>query len=403
MIPYKEAIDIIEFAASEIVLSKQSVPLSLIEGRICANDIRSPLSMPPFDNAAMDGFALRAEECAKKLPLKTHVIAGDTVAALKLLPGECCAIMTGAPVPEGADSIIPVEQSTVDKNTVSFAAKAKCGDHIRKAGSDFARGDLVVEQGTILSLRHILPLAALGIGEVNVYARPKVAFIATGREIVDTPGQKLKEGQIYNSNLPYAAAFLRHAGAEVLPQATIPDNPALFQKTIKSLMQDNVPLIISSGAVSAGSHDFIRNSLEETGAHILFHKVAIKPGKPVLFAKLPNGSLYLGLPGNPVSTAVGLRFFVAPLLAALTGQKPEPRYFARAKTSLSRKPGLRLFLKARMEVSPTGVLEAEFLDGQESYKTGPFLSMNSWAVAPEDKQAIDINDIIEVFPLSLFS
>lgn len=402
MISYSEALNIICRETSLLPPVKESVDVSSISGHVCAVNIISPLSIPPFDNTAMDGFAVRAGD-GTTLKLKTRVIAGDTAEGLEIFSGECCEIMTGAPLPKGADAVVPVEQASKNGGLVSFSAAAKPGDHIRRAGSDFMQGAPVVRQGDLLGTRHVLPLASLGIGRVDVYSKPRVAFIPTGREIVDQLGQKLEAGQIYNSNLPYALAFLKEAGTEVMPQATVPDDPVQFQSTVKKLMDEDVPLIISSGAVSAGSHDFIRSSLEEMGATILFHKVAIKPGKPVLFARLPNGGLYMGLPGNPVSTAVGLRFFVQPLLAALMQQKAEQPFFARAKTPLSRKAGLRLFLKTRIDVSPQGILEAHFLDGQESYKTAPFLTMNGWAVIPEDRQAIDINDIIEVFPAHPFS
>lgn len=402
MISYREAVDIIRREADGIRLVTEMVDLPSIKGRICADNVTSSLNVPSFDNAAMDGFAMQSGDTAKKLKIKAHVTAGDTVGSLEISSSECYEIMTGAPIPKGVDSIIPVEQSSREGDMVSFSATARSGDHIRTAGSDFMSGAMIIKQGALLGTQHVLPLAALGIGKLSVYSKPKIAFIPTGREITDRLDHKLEEGKIYNSSLPYALAFLTEAGAEVLPHETIPDNPEQFQATIRKLMNEGVSLIISSGAVSAGSHDFIRSSLEEMGATILFHKVAIKPGKPILFAKLSNGALYFGLPGNPVSTAVGLRFFVQPLLSALTHQPPELPVFARAKTSLSRKPGLRLFLKARIGVSPEGVLEAELLDGQESYKAGPFLSMNGWAVISEDRQVVDINDVIEVFPQSLF-
>lgn len=403
MITYREAVNIIRREAAGIRLATEKVDLSLIKGRVCADKVISPLNVPSFDNSAMDGFALQYGDAVKKLKIKARVTAGDTIHGLKISAGECCEIMTGAPLPQGTETIIPVEQAKREGDMVSFSVMPRPGDHIRKTGSDFMSGAQIIKQGTLLETPHILPLAALGIGKLNVYSKPKVAFIPTGREVTDRLDQTLEEGKIYNSSLPYALAFLAEAGAEVLPQETIPDNPEQFQAAVERLMKKDVRLIISSGAVSAGSHDFIRGSLEKMGAVILFHKVAIKPGKPILFAKLPNGALYLGLPGNPIATSVGIRFFVQPLLSALTHQPPELPVFARAKTSLSRKPGLRLFLKAKIGVSPEGVLEAELLDGQESYKTGPFLSMNGWAVIPEDRQVIDINDITEVFPLRLFS
>jgi len=402
MITYDEALSIIRREAARVELKTENVDLSALRNRVSAGRVVSPLSIPPFDNAAMDGFAMQSVDAQKKLNMKARIVAGDTAKSIEVFSGECCEIMTGAPLPKGADSIVPVEQAKMEGNVVSFSVSAHPGDHVRRAGSDFMAGVPVIEKGETLGVEHVLPLATLGIGKIEVYKKPKVAFIPTGREIADQPGQKLREGQIYNSNLPYAMAFLAEAGVEVLPQATIPDDPAQFKVTVKKLMGEGVNLILSSGAVSAGSHDFIRASLEEMGASILFHKVAIKPGKPVLFAKLPGGTLYLGLPGNPVSTAVGLRFFVKPLLTAMMHQRPEKTLHARAKTSLSKKAGLRMFLKARLETSAEGILTVELLEGQESYKTSPFLAMNGWAVIPEDAQVIDINDIIEVFPLGHF-
>lgn len=404
MVSYEEALNIIRRAVSGIVLPTELIDVFAVHGRVSAEDIISPLSIPPFDNSAMDGYAVRTGDFKNGttvLNLKSRIIAGDTVDGLEMTAGDCCEIMTGAVVPFGADAIIPVEQSSRDGDNISFSVMPEAGDHIRRRGSDFLQGSAVLECGTLLGVQHVLPLASLGIGKIAVYCQPKIAFIPTGLEIIDQLDKPLEDGKIYNSNLPYAMAFLCELGAEVLPQATIRDDPAQFQTAIKKLLADKVDLIISSGAVSAGSHDFIRSSLESMGAEILFHKVAIKPGKPVLFAKLPNGALYLGLPGNPVATAAGLRFFVQPLLEALTNQPSVPPVFARLKTPFKRKAGLRLFLKAKTSVSAEGVLEVEFLDGQESYKTAPFLAMNAWAVILEEFASLGVNDLIAVFPLKI--
>ena len=406
MISYSSAIDILCREAARLNVATEAVALAEINGRIAAANIVSPLNIPPFDNSSMDGFAVRTADfnaSGTTLQLKGSLIAGDRAGNIEVPTGTCCEIMTGAPVPKGADSIVPVELVSKVDGMVTFSSAPKPEEFIRRVGSDFMRDTPVVAQGDLLTMQHILPLAALGIGRVEVYTKPKIAFIPTGREIVDSLDQNLAEGQIYNSSLPYTQTFLARAGAEVLLQPTIADQPAVFQRTVEKLMQNQVTLILSSGAVSAGSHDFIRSSLEALGATILFHKVAIKPAKPVLFAVLPNGTLYLGLPGNPVSTAVGLRFFVRPLLSALMQQKPEQAFFAKVMTPLARKPALRLFLKAKIDVSAAGILEVRLLDGQESYKTSPFLAMNGWAVIPEDKVAVEVGEIIQVFPLDRLS
>ncbi len=402
MITYHSALDILRQEASKVRLAPETIDLSAIHGRICADDVVSPISIPPFDNSAMDGFAVRIadfKEGSAKLQVRARMIAGDAIGTIEVSSGTCCEIMTGAAVPKGADSIVPVELTSRLGELISFGANPQKNEFIRHAGSDFMRGTPVIAQGTLLGTRHILPLAALGIGKVNVYSKPRVAFIPTGSEVVDDLDQALGDGQIYNSSHPYAQNFLTQSGAEFLPQSTIADDTQAFKTAVGRLMGENISLIISSGAVSAGSHDFIRSSLEEMGATIVFHKVAIRPGKPVLFALLPSGTLYLGLPGNPVSTAAGLRFFVHPLLAAMMKLEPEKPSFARVRTRLVQKPPLRLFLKAKIGVSLEGITEVDFLDGQESYKTSPFLAMNGWAVVPEDWTTVNENDIVEIFPL----
>src|SRR3990167_1918936 len=403
MITYDKALTILRKEASHFQPAKEMVSLSAINGRISTADIISPLNVPSFDNSAMDGFAVRMDDFENNRPtlkVKSRIIAGDVVGNFELSSGTCCEIMTGATIPKGANSIIPVEWANRTGGLVSFSVTPRKDEFIRQAGSDFRQGVSVIKSGTLFITHHVLPLAALGIGKVEVYSKPKVAFIPTGREIVENFNQELGEGQIYNSTLPFAEAFLSGSHVEFLPQKTIADDPHAFQTTVSKLAHVGVSLIISSGAVSAGSHDFIYSSLEEIGATILFHKVAIRPGKPILFARLPKGTFYLGLPGNPISTAVGLRFFVRPFLAALMQQKPEQSFLARVKTPLSKQPGLRLFLKAKINVSSQGVLEVFFLDGQESYKTSPFLIMNSWAMLSETTTAVAENDVIEVFPLS---
>ncbi len=402
MITYDNALTILRGEVSNFQSQKEMINLSAINGRISATDIISPLNVPSFDNSAMDGFAVHTDDFENNcttLKVKARIIAGDVVGNLALISGTCYEIMTGAAIPKGANSIIPVELANRIDESVSFSVTPRKDKFIRRAGSDFKQGVSLITSGTLLNTHHVLPLASLGIGQIEVYSKPKVAFIPTGREIVEDFNQALGEGQIYNSTLPFAEAFLSRSHVEFLPQKTIADDAQAFQTTISKLAHENISLIISSGAVSAGSHDFIFSSLKEMGATILFHKVAIKPGKPILFARLPNGTFYMGLPGNPISTAVGLRFFVRPLLAALMQQKPEPSFLARVKTPLSKPPGLRLFLKAKITVSAQGVMEVSFLDGQESYKTSPFLSMNSWAVLPETTTAVIENDVIEVFPI----
>ncbi|TNE32293.1 MAG: molybdopterin molybdenumtransferase MoeA [Alphaproteobacteria bacterium] len=406
MISYQEAYDIVIKAAQARVMRQEMVDLSAITGYIAAEDMSAPLAIQPFDNSAMDGFAvMRAdleganENNAALLRVAGMVAAGDNAAAVQIARGTCARIMTGAPVPEGADAVVPVELTEMRDDAVVFKACPHLHDNIRMAGEDFQVGDNVLTKGQKLSAAHILPLASLGIGQVKVFSRARAAFLATGKELVDDLTQPLPEGQIYNTNGPYGVAVLKTLGADCVVSSTIPDEEEAFIKTLEALMAQDLDLVISSGAVSAGEFDFVKAGLEKIGAEILFHKVRMKPGKPNLFARLPNGSLYFGLPGNPAATAVGLRFFVAPALRAMTGQAREISSFAIAETPFKKKPGLSMFLKAVQYIDDEGRLRVSFADGQQSFMVHPFLTANAWAVVPEEATEIRAEERAEIYPL----
>ncbi len=327
------------------------------------------------------------------------IAAGDAVPDKPLQTGECIEIMTGAPTPPDADAVVPVELVDVDGDQVYFKAKPKTGANIRRAGEDFQKNMNVLKAGQIIHPQHVMPLAALGVHHVKVFKKPRAAFLATGDELVEDLSQDLKSGQIYNSNRPYGLAALNAMGVECVNASSLPDDSKKFTALLENLTQQNVDFIVSSGAVSAGKFDFVREGLEEAGAEILFHKVKIKPGKPNLFARLPNGTLYFGLPGNPVATTAGLRFFVQTCMHAMLGMEEEKPVQAKAMTPFKKREGLRMFLKARAESWEDGLLTVDLLDGQASFMVRPFLNMNCWAVAPENAEEIKAGDIIDIYPL----
>lgn len=407
MITYDEAIEIIRSAGAACLLENENVPLDRIAGRICAETVKAPIANQPFDNSAMDGFALKAEELASAAndnPVTMKIIgcvaAGGSAPAKAPSRGQCYEIMTGAPMPPGCDAVIPVEESERHKDKVMFRVPAHKDDNVRHAGEDFVAGQTVLEPGHLMGPQHILPLATLGIAHVKAVRRPKVAVLSTGLEVTDDLSADLNPGQIYNSTGPYLRAMLPEFGAEVFACGTVADEPDVFQSKLDCISKNKADIIVSTGAVSAGAYDFIREGLEKRGAQILFHKVKIRPGKPVLFAKLPDGGpFYVGLPGNPVASAVGLRFFVYPLIRAMQGLSPEQPQYALLKNDYSKKADFRFLLRAIVTHSDKTTHEVEIMGKQQSFMVSPFIDANAWAIAPEGVETIKAGNVVSVFPL----
>lgn len=407
LISYTEALSLCLNAAPRITAVK-TVSLHESVGRICAVAINAPLDVQPFDNAAMDGYALRHADIAgasasqpANLRVCGKVAAGDHPDRVgAIAPGACVRIMTGAPVPAWADTVIPYEHTREDQGTAYFTDPLRMGANIRRAGTDFKKGAPVLNPGQRIGAQMILPLATLGIARLSVLRRPKVAFISTGRELIDDPDAPLQPGQIYNSNRAGALAMLDAVGADIVSTHTIADDPDAFQNVLQQLSgADGPDIIISSGAVSAGDHDFIRPALEKAGAEILYHKIKIRPGKPNLLARLADGRLYFGLPGNPVATAAGLRFLVIPTLRRMGGMADETPIFAHAVNAFEKPQHFRMFLKGHLHQTPDGQIQVEILKGQDSFMVSPFLRMNCWIDAPEGTTHIAAGDRVHIYPI----
>lgn len=382
----------------------ERIALADTVGRVCAEDVFAGLDVQPFDNSAMDGFAVRLAEfpaAATAVRLKKAGVmgAGRVCEGAVLEDGCCWHVMTGAPLPTGTEAIVPIENTALDGDFVVFNEKPAAGQHIRYAGEDFKKGARVLSAGDRVSVGHILPLATLGIADLVVYKKPRILFIPTGDEIVDDLRKDLRNGEIYNANRFYAFSFLTACGVEVTIHDTIRDDPERFVAALRMAEREKYDAIVSSGAVSAGSFDFVREGLEKSGARILYHKIKLKPGKPNLLAELSSGALYFGLPGNPVATAVGLRFFVTEALRVSRKQKPEPPVYARVMNGFSKKPGLYMVLKGKLEYWEDGSITVDILDGQESFRVSPFLSMDCWIHVAEDKGAIKSGEVVEISPL----
>lgn len=408
MISYQDAVEKIYIHGADYALATEEIAVTDIAGRICAETIHAHVPNPAFDNSAMDGYALRAVDLEPAtvdhpvtLDIAGHIAAGDTAMFDAPPAGSCYEIMTGAPLPAGCDRVVPVENTTrADGGGVMFHAPAGEKDNIRRMGEDYMSGDVVVGAGTVLQSAHILALATAGISRLHVKRRPALAVISTGREIVEAGSAPLEYGQIYNSTRPYLRSALTEMGADIRAQDMLPDDPVLFKKRLESLIEDGVDLCVSTGAVSAGMHDFVPSVLKDMGAEIVFHKVAIRPGKPIFFARLPNnGPFFIGLPGNPASSAAGLRFFIAPLLRAMQGLKPEERRFGVLKSDYRKgdRP-LCFFMRARIGYNAQGVCEIEIPQKQPSFMVGPFTKTDGWVAIPENTDQMEEGDLVAFYP-----
>lgn len=409
MISYRDALQLIAREATRQPTRRLDRNESL--GHIAAEDIRACLDIPPFDNSAMDGFALHASKTSgasaatpKRVKVAHCLAAGDVLETAD--QNLAVEIMTGAKLPAGFDAVVPIEKVHVIRDDtgqaieIEIQAELPPGDNVRYAGEDFKRGQPLATPGTRLHAGHIAAMAATGIHEVCVFNMPEVEIFTTGKEVSDAYHLPLQDGEIYNSNTPYLLSHFKSAGIPAAYAGSIGDDEQAFVDTLN--VATNARIVISSGAVSMGKWDFIPTLLEKNGARIIFHGVGIKPGKPILFAVLKDGRYYFGLPGNPVSAAVGLRFFVQPLIRLLLGMPTENFHYAELRHEFRKKGDLRNFLKARLDSDTHGQTHLTILDGQQSFKISPLLDMNCWAIIDEAQNDLAKEDSVCIAPMELF-
>lgn len=392
MISFDEAQSILR--AQPRVTATEALPIGQSIGRVCAKAVTSPINLPSFRNSAMDGYALRHADLQgfNELTCIGTQTAGDAVLIRDDVVGGCLRIMTGAQVPDMFDTVVPVEQTEAEGERIRFLTPVHSGANIREAGEDVATGATVLRAGDVMTPERLMLCAALGIEAVEVIARPPLYVFSTGDEV----GGK-SETAIHDSNSPYLLSAAAREHLNVTFGGHVADDPEAYVRAIEAVPAGSV--IVTTGGVSAGTKDFIPATLKEMGADILFHKVRQKPGKPILFARLPNGSYVFGLPGNPASAAVGFRLFVLALYRALDGRPPETALPARLTQPLTRKSGLTQFLKAHATLSKDG-LRVTPLDGQESFRIHSLAAANAFIRLPEDGDAFAAGDWVDILPLS---
>ncbi|WP_339431222.1 MULTISPECIES: molybdopterin molybdotransferase MoeA [unclassified Pseudomonas] len=315
LMPVEEALArLLDMAEASPIVEHEYLPLALVEGRVLAEDLISPLDLPPWPNSAMDGYALNlADWTGEPLPVSQKVFAGQSPEALK--PGTCARIFTGAPVPSGADCVEMQENADVQTDgTVRFIEPMKIGQNIRPQGQETTVGELILSAGTRLGPIEQGLAASLGCAGLTVVRKVRVAVISTGDELVE-PGQPLGPGQIYNSNRVLLCSWLQRLGCEVIDAGILPDDLAATRARLGELQ--DVDLILSTGGVSVGEADFLGVALREEGELGLW-KLAIKPGKPLTFGHFRNVPV-IGLPGNPASTLVTFALLARPYLMRRQG------------------------------------------------------------------------------------
>jgi molybdopterin molybdotransferase len=320
LIPFEEAQRLVLDRAT--ALEPEAVPLGDAFGRVAADDVTATVDLPPFDSSAMDGFAVRSPDTPGTLPVVAHVAAGAPAPG-PLAPGEAMGIATGGAVPEGADAVIPIEYVVQRDNDIEIAEAVDRGANVRPAGGDVRRGERVVAAGARLGAAQVGALAAAGVAEVSCTRRPRAAVLATGSEL-RLPGERLGPGEIYEANGAILDAQLRSEGADVERLPAVADDRGAHRDAIERGLSADV--LLTSGGVSVGPHDLVRDVERELGVEEVFWGVSVKPGKPISFG-VRGATLVFGLPGNPVSALVGFELFVRPALRALQGViDPLPRW-----------------------------------------------------------------------------
>ncbi len=373
-------------------------------GRVLAADVVSTINVPSHTNSAMDGYAVIGAELPADGETRLEVIGTSAAGrpfAGEVRAGQCVRIMTGAPMPSGADTVVMQENVRRDGDSAIVGAGEKAGQHVRQAGEDIAAGKVALVAGTRLMPAEIGILGSLGIGEVSVRRRPRVAFFSTGDELRSV-GESLGEGQIYDSNRYTIFGMLTRLGVDVLDMGVIRDDRDAVEQAFAKAAEE-ADAIVTSGGVSVGDADYVAETLERIGT-VGFWRVAMKPGRPLAFGRIGD-ALFFGLPGNPNSVMVTFYQIVQPALEALAGM-PDPgpplTMPAISASPLRKKPGRREFQRGVLSRSEDGRLVVRKTGHQGSGVLSSMAAANCFIVLPEDSGPVSEGDEVTVQPFAAF-
>jgi molybdopterin molybdotransferase len=400
VIPFQEALRIV-LEHAQPSRDSETVPMLEAFQRHLAEDIAAREDIPVADNSAMDGYAVRAADLAGASPEQgrwlevVEVLAADTPARGALGPGQAMKIMTGAPIPAGADAVVMVEHTRSEGNQVWMQRPVAPGDHIRRAGGDLRRGAIALRAGTRLTAAHVGMLAALGYPEVPVVCKPRVGILATGNEIIE-PAAPLVPGRVRNANSYTLSGLAREAGGDPRPLGIAPDERGALKGRLERGLAGH-DILITSGGVSMGDFDFVKPLADEIGLRVHFRAVNIKPGKPVVFGTRGR-ALFFGLPGNPVSAMVTFLQLVRPAILKMLGQGETGLRTLHASTAhpLQKHDGKRHFLRAVLFPAPEGVLQVRLTGDQGSGLLSSMGYANCFVVLDEQTTHVATGQPVEV-------
>ncbi|MBR61942.1 MAG: molybdopterin molybdenumtransferase MoeA [Dehalococcoidia bacterium] len=414
---HNESMIDVEDALSKILsvfstLSIRDANILEANGMVLAQDVISEINIPPLDNSAMDGYAIKHEDvndATPKNPKTLRVVATTAAGDLPystLLNNESVRIMTGAPVPIGATSVIPFEdtsdnfkdKTSSDKNVLIYT-NSETGKNVRKAGQDVTSGEIVLKSGTELHASHIALIASLGKAKVKVFRRPEVAILATGNEISE-PGSSLNKGQIYDSNSYGIAAAVKEAGGNPSILGIAKDDFHSIEEKLN--MCNKSDFVITSAGVSKGDFDIVKDVLSKNGS-IEFHSVRMKPGKPLAFGMLQHNNKHIplvGLPGNPVSALVAFEQFCRPAIRLMLGNKFSPRATIKAilDDEIRNPDGRRIYARA-IVYKKNDVYHASLSGVQSSNILSAMAKANGLAICPENKSSVQPGEEVAVMML----
>tara|TARA_B100000674_G_scaffold73414_1_gene50712 strand:- start:315 stop:1556 length:1242 start_codon:yes stop_codon:yes gene_type:complete len=392
---------------SNIKINSELVSIKDALNRISSKEVIAKSDYPADDNTAFDGFAINSKETKNKFQkfkiIKT-IAAGDNPNIKNVPKLSCIEVMTGAIIKKPFDTIIPIEDikffpSKQNAKYIIINKKIKKSEFIRPKGSDYKKGNKIIKKGELINPAHILSLKTLGIDKVLVKKKVNIVFYPSGNELSDK--KNIPSWKIRNSNTIYLNSLIKSLPVNFTVQKILRDkDQKLFKKQISKQLKSKTDILITSGAVSKGKFDFIPSVINQFKLKNHFKGVAIRPGKPIMFAKFNNNKCFFGLPGNPISSVACFRFFVIPLLFKSLGLKEEKPIFAKLKNKFSKKKKFTRFVKGKLTFDKKGFVQFEVFEGQESYKIEPFVKSNAWGVFKDGVSVFNKGNLIDVYSAS---
>ena len=406
MINYKKALTGLK--KNKIIVNSEEVTVENSINRIVDKNIKSPSNHPSSNNTALDGFAINNKDTFnikkklfKSFKIIKRIAAGDNPKINKSSKNTTVEVMTGALIPKPYNTIIPFEEIkySSDKKFILINKKIKKNKHIRIHGTDFKKGNIIIKKGEIITPQHILAFKTLGIKNIKVKKKIRITIFSTGNEV--TNNLKIPNWKVRNSNIYYLKALTKNLPIIIKEEKILRDDQSKkFQNKIKKNILSQNNIILTIGALSAGKFDFVPKIIKGLRPKYYFKGCYIRPGKPVMFAKLKNNNIFFGLPGNSISTAATFRFFLLPFIFYSVGAKIANPIKAKLSNNFIKDISFTRFVKGNLIYKKNGVIEFTINKGQESFKIKSFIESNAWGLLPNGKSKFKKGDIIDCHTLT---